>query len=73
MPIAAAADAAVVLAAHHGPSATPLIVELAAAALIVTLALTRRPLARLARAATAHLAQRRADRRVARPARVSGR
>ena len=33
----------------HGPSATPLLVELATAALVLAVSLTRKPLARLAR------------------------
>ena len=72
-PAAAHAGGHVVRHASEGPSATPLLVELAGAALIAVIAVTRKPLARLARATTARLAQRRADRRLARPARISGR
>jgi hypothetical protein len=43
----------------HGPSAIPLLVELAATAVILTAAVARKPLARAARAATARLAGRR--------------
>jgi hypothetical protein len=43
----------------HGPSAIPLLVELAATAIVLTAALARKPLARAARAATAKLAARR--------------
>jgi hypothetical protein len=70
---AAAHAGHVVRHASEGPSATPLLVELAAAALIAVIAVTRKPLARFARATSARLAQRRADRRLARPARFSGR
>jgi hypothetical protein len=40
----------------HGPSAIPLLVELAATAIVLTAALARKPLARAARAATTRLA-----------------
>jgi hypothetical protein len=40
----------------HGPSAIPLLVELAATAIVLTAALARKP---LARAATARVAKRR--------------
>jgi hypothetical protein len=43
----------------HGPSAIPLLVELAATAIILTAALTRRPLARITSAAISRLAARR--------------
>jgi hypothetical protein len=42
----------------HGPSAIPLLVELAATAIVLTAALSRKPLARAARAAAARLAKR---------------
>jgi hypothetical protein len=48
----------------HGPSAIPLLVELAATAIVLTAALSRKPLARAARAATARLAERRRRRRL---------
>ena len=69
-----AAPAVAHAANHQGatPSATPLIVELAAAALILTLVIVRRPLARLVRATFRRLAQRRAGERVTRPARFGG-
>jgi hypothetical protein len=51
------------------PTATPLLVEVAVAAAVAVGLLARRPLARLARASWS----RRADRRVSRPARISGR
>ena len=70
----AAADAAPIIRhASEGPSATPLIVELGAAALIALIAITRKPIARFARARIARLAQSRAQRRLPKPARVSGR
>ena len=43
----------------HGPSAIPLLVELAATAVVLTAALGRKPPARAARAASARLATRR--------------
>jgi hypothetical protein len=43
----------------HGPSAIPLLVELAATAIVLSAALGRKPLARATRAATARLADRR--------------
>jgi hypothetical protein len=43
----------------HGPSAIPLLVELAATAIVLTAALGRKPLVRAARSATARLAERR--------------
>jgi hypothetical protein len=43
----------------HGPSAIPLLVELAATAVVFTAALARKPLARAARAAATRLAERR--------------
>ena len=43
----------------HGPSAIPLLVELAATAIVLTAALARKPLVRAARAATTRLAERR--------------
>ena len=46
--------------APHGPSATPLIVELIAVALVGLLLVTRKPLARSIRAAAARVRTRRA-------------
>jgi hypothetical protein len=43
----------------HGPSAIPLLVELAATAIVLTAALARKPLARAARVATTRFAARR--------------
>jgi hypothetical protein len=57
---AAANAAPIVRHASEGPSATPLIVELIAAATIGVIALTRRPLARRARALWGRLTRRRA-------------
>jgi hypothetical protein len=48
----------------HGPSAIPLLVELAATAIVLSAALARKPLARAARAATSRLAERRRRRRL---------
>ena len=55
------------------PTATPLLAELAVAALVVVTLLARRRVARLARAAASRLAQVRAGRRPPRPARVNER
>ena len=55
------------------PTATPLLLELAVAALVVTGLAARRRVARLARAAAARLAQLKAGRRQPRHARVNGR
>ena len=70
---AAANAAPIVRHASEGPSATPLIVELIAAASIGVLALSRRAIARKARAIRSVFARRRAHRRVARTAPSSGR
>ncbi len=43
----------------HGPSAIPLLVELAATAIVLTAALARKPLARAARSVTSRLGARR--------------
>jgi predicted lysophospholipase L1 biosynthesis ABC-type transport system permease subunit len=43
----------------HGPSAIPLLVELAATAIVLIAAFARKPLARAARVATTRLAPRR--------------
>jgi len=59
---AAAHAAPVVRHASEGPSATPLIVELAAVALIGLVALTRKPIARAMRAVAARLRGRRVRR-----------
>jgi hypothetical protein len=55
------------------PTATPLVLELAVAALVVVSLLARRRVARFARAAASRLAQLRAGRSHSRPARVNGR
>jgi hypothetical protein len=55
------------------PTATPLLAELAVAAAVVVGLIARRRVAHLARAGWSRLAQSRASRRVARPARISGR
>jgi uncharacterized integral membrane protein len=70
---AAANAAPVVRHSSEGPSATPLIVELIAAAVIGILFLTREPIARAARATRAKLARRRVRHRAARTAPTSGR
>jgi hypothetical protein len=64
---ATAQAAPIVRHASEGPSATPLIVELIAAAAIGVVFLTRKPIARAARAARAKLA-RKSERRPARAA-----
>jgi hypothetical protein len=48
----------------HGPSAIPLLVELAATAIVLSAALSRKPLTRATRAATARLGERRRRRRL---------
>jgi hypothetical protein len=70
---AAANAAPIVRHTSEGPSATPLIVELIAAAVIGLIVVTRKPLARLGRATFARLAARRDRARQSEPARVSGR
>ena len=70
---AAATAAPVVRHASEGPSATPLIVELIAAATIGVIAITRRPLARRMRALWARLAQRPAQKRINKPATLNQR
>ena len=65
---AAANAAPIVRHASEGPTATPLIVELIAAAVIGVLALSRRAIARKARALRAVVARRRAHRHVTRTA-----
>ena len=65
---AAANAAPIVRHTSEGPSATPLIVELIAAAVIGVLFLSRRVIARGARAAHAVVARRREHRRPARTA-----
>jgi hypothetical protein len=55
------------------PSATPLLVEVGIAAAVAIGLLARQRVAHLARAGWSRLAQWRASRRVARPARISGR
>jgi hypothetical protein len=59
---AAAHATHVVVHAPHGPSATPLIVELIAVALVGLGLVTRKPLTRSIRAATARVGARRAHR-----------
>jgi hypothetical protein len=63
---AAAGAAPIVRHASEGPSATPLLVELGAAALVAAIALTRKPLARFIRATVA----RRGERHAPKPARA---
>jgi hypothetical protein len=70
---AAANAAPIVRHTSEGPSATPLIVELIAAAVIGLIVVTRKPLARLGRATFARLADRRDRARRSEPSRVSGR
>ena len=70
---AAAHAAPVVRHASEGPSATPLLVELAAAALIGLLAITRKPLGRRLRALRDTLAKRRAARHLPRAAGAANR
>ncbi len=65
---AAANAAPIVRHASEGPTATPLIVELIAAAVIGVLFLSRRAIARKARAVHAVVARRRAQRHVTRTA-----
>jgi hypothetical protein len=55
------------------PTATPLLLELVVAAAIAVGLVARRRVAHAARAGWSRLAQWRASRRVARPARISGR
>ncbi len=70
-----AAPAAAFATNAHGatPSATPLLLELVAAVAVAVSLVARRRVTRLARAGWSQLAQWRASRRVARPARISGR
>ena len=70
---AAANAAPIVRHNSEGPSATPLIVELIAAAVIGILFVTRKPIARAARATRAKLARRRIRHRAASTAASSGR
>lgn len=63
---AAANAAPIIRHASEGPSATPLLVELGAVALLGVVALTARPIGRLVRAQIARLGQR----RLPKPARV---
>ena len=70
---AAANAAPIIRHASEGPSATPLIVELAAVALLGVVAFTAKPIGRLVRATVARLAHNRAERHLPKPARVSGR
>ena len=65
---AAANAAPIVRHASEGPTATPLIVELIAAAVIGVLFLSRRVIARKARAVHAVVTRRRAQRHVTRTA-----
>ena len=65
---AAANAAPIVRHASEGPSATPLIVELIAAATIGVLALSRRAIARKVKALRAVVTRRRAHRHVTRTA-----
>jgi uncharacterized integral membrane protein len=69
---AAANAAPIVRHTSEGPSATPLIVELIAAAVIGVLFLSRRVIARGARAVQAAIARRREQRRPARTAPSEG-
>ena len=70
---AAANAAPIIRHASEGPSATPLIVELAAVALLGVVALIAKPTARLVRAQIARRADRRSQQRLTKPARASGR
>jgi hypothetical protein len=70
---AAANAAPIARHASEGPSATPLIVELIAAAVVGVLALSRKAIARRARALRASFARRGAIRRLFRTAPSSGR
>ena len=70
---AAAHAAPIVRHTSEGPSATPLIVELIAAAVIGLIVVTRKPIARFGRATFARVAGRRDQKRLTKPARVSGR
>ena len=69
---AAAHAGHVVRHASEGPSATPLLVELAAAAVIAVIAVTRKPLARVARTTVQRL-RARSNQRVTEPARAGER
>ncbi len=69
---AAANAAPIVRHASEGPTATPLIVELIAAAVIGVLFLSRRAIGRRARAVQAVTARRREQRRPARTAQSEG-
>jgi hypothetical protein len=70
---AAANAAPIIRHASEGPSATPLLVELLAVALLGVVAFTAKPIGRRVRAPFARLASNRAQRRLTKPARVGGR